>query len=99
MIYQQPQIAVMGTFIFAKVRGYSILAHWSLNGTEQGLSLHGGPTFVEGRYPGSKAINFNQPSNCFARIPKVELRGKSFTIALWVKVNSSLDRDQVVLGD
>ncbi|XP_031564725.1 uncharacterized protein LOC116300092 isoform X3 [Actinia tenebrosa] len=35
------KIAVMGTFIFAKVRGYSILAHWSLNGTEQGLSSIG----------------------------------------------------------
>jgi hypothetical protein len=62
-------------------------------------SLYGGPTFVEGRYPGSKAINFNQPSNCFALIPKVELRGRSFTIALWIKVKSIQDRQQVFFGD
>ena len=64
--------------------------------------LHGGPTFVEGRYPGSKAINFDQTSDCsFARIPKVELRGRSFTIALWVKFMElpPVNRTQSIFGD
>ena len=46
--------------------------------------FNGVPPFTEGRCPGSKVVIFNQ-SNSFARTPIINLNGRSFTIAFWIK--------------
>ncbi|KXJ20736.1 hypothetical protein AC249_AIPGENE12282 [Exaiptasia diaphana] len=85
-------------FCISTLAGLNVLAHWSLNGSETGLTLHGGPTFVEGRLPGTKAIAFTK-INSYARIPRVSLQHRSFTIAVWIKVYSILSRPQHFVSD
>lgn len=45
------------------------------------------PLFIEGRCPGSKAVIFNQ-TNPFAITPMININGRSFTIACWIKQRS-----------
>ncbi|KAJ7336065.1 hypothetical protein OS493_013442 [Desmophyllum pertusum] len=62
----------------------AVLGHWLLNGHDEDISLKGSPSFIEGRCLGSKALFLNQ-SNSFARTPIINLNGRSFTIAFWIK--------------
>ncbi|XP_078379543.1 uncharacterized protein LOC144662575 [Oculina patagonica] len=61
-----------------------VLGHWMLNGKDKDISLVGSPSFISGRCPGSKAVYFNQ-NNSFASAPIINLNGRSFTIAFWIK--------------
>ncbi|KXJ22679.1 hypothetical protein AC249_AIPGENE10877 [Exaiptasia diaphana] len=105
MIYSFHQLLILISILAGgrgvKIDGLNVIAYWSLNGSETGLTLHDGPPkFVDGRLPGSKAIQFiSTPS--YARIPGVDLRSKeSFTIALWVKSYNPLKSgEQAILSD
>ncbi|XP_078379553.1 uncharacterized protein LOC144662584 [Oculina patagonica] len=65
-----------------------VLGHWKLNGQDKDISLIGSPSFIRGRCPGSKAVYFNQ-TNSFASAPIINLNGRSFTIAFWIKQSKS----------
>ena len=61
--------------------------------------LDGTPYFIKGRCPGSKAVTFNKKSS-FASAPIIDLNGRSFTIACWIKqTRSVLDELAAIYGD
>ncbi|XP_078368380.1 uncharacterized protein LOC144652235 [Oculina patagonica] len=65
-----------------------VLGHWLLNGEDELLRFNNSPPhFTEGRCSGSKAAFFNQ-TNSFAITPIIDLKGRSFTIACWIKQTS-----------
>ena len=57
-----------------------------------------GTKFVKGRYPGSKAIAFDQ-SESFASAPIISINNKNFTIACWIKVAFIRKFPQAIYGD
>ncbi|XP_078365914.1 uncharacterized protein LOC144650130 [Oculina patagonica] len=66
----------------------TVLGHWLLNGEDELLRFDNSlPYFTEGRCSGSKAAFFNQ-TNSFAITPVINLNGRSFTIACWIKQTS-----------
>ncbi|XP_032223072.2 uncharacterized protein LOC116604603 [Nematostella vectensis] len=79
---------------------YNVIHHWVLtDDREQGMSLVNGPTFLEGRTPGTKAIAFkNPPYPCYAELKTVQHYFVSFSIACWLRLNSNSDI-QVIFGD
>ena len=53
---------------------------------------------MKGRYPGSKAISFNQ-SESYASTPEIGINNKNFTIACWIKVAFIRKFSQAIYGD
>ncbi|XP_032223250.2 uncharacterized protein LOC116604649 [Nematostella vectensis] len=74
----------------------AILQHWLLDGTDSGLTSIGA-LLRRGRKPGTTAISFSLKGQ-HALVPEVELRGRSFSIACWVKVTTQ-SLFQVIYGD
>ncbi|CAH3038178.1 unnamed protein product, partial [Pocillopora meandrina] len=76
-----------------------VLDHWLLNGQDGNVSLSGSPSFTKGRCASSNTITFNQSSS-YASVPLINLGGRSFTIACWIKQTKSVkDETAAIYGD
>ncbi|EDO45038.1 predicted protein [Nematostella vectensis] len=58
------------------------------------------PIAEAGFYPGTRATAYDKFSECYTEIPvMIDLRGKSFTIAAWIKIKAKSQMTQTIISD
>ncbi|XP_032242999.2 uncharacterized protein LOC5517003 isoform X3 [Nematostella vectensis] len=91
---------VLLSLVMARVTQGDLIGHWLLDGSDVGLRHENSPIVEVGFYPGTRATAYDKFSECYTEIPvMIDLRGKSFTIAAWIKIKAKLQITQTIISD